>query len=621
VRVRVSARHRGDAVGADALIAVAQRGVVQHLAQLDQPELRSRLEKAAADLESLGQNEAAADLQRMLQFASAPERADPTALGHLLAGSVHGLLRQVLRGGEVVARRDLAALREDLAGRRYPRRRLLELLRAWVDGPEGLGEQAIVEVEDSAEGPSAGAARWSGQGPTVDVLQARFPALAAQLPFDRPAEAFWLAAWWRQRPHPPAWLPAQLLEGSGGLQDAARALLGEAGPRRELAELDAKVQEGTLLGDQVEAALDLGRQSAVGVMSVLLEERTLRLPVRLAAAELLRRVAADLPLAERLPSEALARLATEHGLLADADLRPLDAALAAARSLAAVERDLGSTTAARLVEEVYPVLVAPVTDRLSEAIAGWPLLGAPPDGMTALEGAASRVLGEVEQVFADLSRGGFQGCLQLWQVGERVIAPLLHAHGRVAVLLVDGMRADLWLRLRGPLAEALPQRHLRERWAVVTAPTRTAEAVTSLARGRPVAAGEVEEHGELPAPFAHLGYQTGLLVGADRDRRTQDLLDLWRDGPPLSVAVATGVDERLHHSPVDLAALLTESVAALKRAVLPTLQALPAGVPLVVMADHGFRENRSWGRGAVDRYAHGGPSVAESVVPVAVLEP
>src|SRR5262245_62850901 len=33
------------------------------------------------------------------------------------------------------------------------------------------------------------------------------------------------------------------------------------------------------------------------------------------------------------------------------------------------------------------------------------------------------------------------------------------------------------------------------------------------------------------------------------------------------------------------------------------LDALPDDVPLVVLADHGFRENRSWGRGSETRYA------------------
>ncbi len=87
------------------------------------------------------------------------------------------------------------------------------------------------------------------------------------------------------------------------------------------------------------------------------------------------------------------------------------------------------------------------------------------------------------------------------------------------------------------------------------------------------------------------------------------------------MAVATGVDERLHRTSVEVAALLDESAAGLARRVLPSLTALPSTVPLVVLADHGFRENPTWGRGPDGRYRHGGLSLEESVIPVSVLEP
>jgi hypothetical protein len=85
------------------------------------------------------------------------------------------------------------------------------------------------------------------------------------------------------------------------------------------------------------------------------------------------------------------------------------------------------------------------------------------------------------------------------------------------------------------------------------------------------------------------------------------------------VAVATGVDEALHRSSGDLASLVDETVAGLERRIVPTLHALPDGVPLVVLADHGFRENPSWGRGPGSRYGHGGLSLEESVIPVATF--
>jgi Family of unknown function (DUF6079) len=601
------------------LVATARRGVAQHLAELGRPEPRARLERAADDLASLGQAEVAADLARLLGLAAAPERADAVAVAHLVAGPAGGVLRKVLRGGQVVVRRDLAALRSELAGRRYPRARLLELLRAWVDGDpaETVQEGAVVEVVDGDEarpaaGPEAG-------GATAAFLRGRFPELAALLPAQRPADAFWLAAWWADRPGPPAWLPSALLA-APGLVEAARAAAAEPAPRAELAGLDGRLGARTLAGDQLAAALDLGLADPSSVLAALLDERLLRVPVRLAAAELTRRLAGDPALAGRLAG-GLERLAAEHPLVAPADLAPLQAVREAADRLAALERRLPGAGAAELVGEVYPSCHAPVAGLLSQAAGGWAGAGLPHEALEAFAAAARHRLDEAEAAFQLAARADWPGCLRIWEVGEAVVAPLLAAHGRVAVLLVDAMRADLWLRLRERLRAALPGRSLVERWAVVPEPTRSAEAVASLYLGRRVGGGEVAGPGDLPRPFVHLGAPAAAVVGADADGRGAEARERWRSGPAVTVVVATGVDERLHRAPVELADLLADALAGLERRVLPALEALPEGVPLVVLADHGFRENRWWGRGSEARYAHGGLSLEESVVPVATLAP
>jgi hypothetical protein len=38
------------------------------------------------------------------------------------------------------------------------------------------------------------------------------------------------------------------------------------------------------------------------------------------------------------------------------------------------------------------------------------------------------------------------------------------------------------------------------------------------------------------------------------------------------------------------------------------------------LADHGFRENPSWGKGPEGRYLHGGTSLEECIVPVIVAK-
>ena len=162
---------------------------------------------------------------------------------------------------------------------------------------------------------------------------------------------------------------------------------------------------------------------------------------------------------------------------------------------------LPAATPADLVGDLYPSLCAPVAGLLCAAGAGWAAAGLAPEALEAFAEAARRRLGEAETAFQEAARRDWPGCLRIWEVGEAVVAPLLAEHGRVAVLLVDAMRADLWLRLRGRLREALPGRSLAERWAVVPEPTRTAEAMASLSLGRRVGGGELTGPRELPAPF------------------------------------------------------------------------------------------------------------------------
>lgn len=609
---------------ADAVTAMAERGVREHLGELHRPEHRGRLEQAVDHLADLGRQETAADLRALLALVADPAKADPLAVAHLLAGPLGAVVGDVLTGGRLVVRRNIAGLRDDLAGRRFPKRRLLELLAAWVDPDGSMPAGAFVEVVDTAEPGPADASDGRRAGATAQFLYRRFPRLAALLPGERAGECFWLAAWWAAQAKdadPPGWLPGGLLDEGALLAAAAEAATGDLGARAELAELDARIGPESLLGDQVGAALRLADRPALAVADVLAGERLLRHPLRLAADDLARRVAGDWQLSERLSNLDLEKLAGGHTLVGAPELAPLGFVLRAAGHLATLERRLPASSCRDLVEEIYPSSVAPVPALLSHAelaLIGPSLLSA--EAMQSVRLAAARTLGAADDAYGRHADAGFPGCLRIWEVGAAVVAPLLAVHDRVAVLIVDAMRADVWNGFRASLAPALPGRPLRQAWAVVPQPTRTREAIAALYLGRPVAAGSgPDATTDLGPPFSHLGFESTALVGVDRDGSAAALRDLWAGGARIAVAVATGVDEALHRSSADVASLLDEVVAGLERRIVPTLHALPAGVPLVVLADHGFRENRSWGRGPGSRYGHGGLSLEESVIPVATF--
>ncbi|MDA8073643.1 MAG: hypothetical protein M0Z40_00100 [Actinomycetota bacterium] len=263
-----------------------------------------------------------------------------------------------------------------------------------------------------------------------------------------------------------------------------------------------------------------------------------------------------------------------------------------------------------LAEDVYASHAAAVPWLVSRAeLAASSGSLADPAAVARAHDAAARLLSQANEALDRHGATGLPGCLMVWDIGHQVVEPLLRSHGRVAVLLVDALRADLGAELAARLAGVLPGRTITRRLAVVPAPTRTAEALAALASGIPLPAGSA---GSAPRVRA------GRALGADRDYHATALRELWSGGPPLSVAVTTAVDERLHRTSAELGALLADAVSGLERRLLPSLAALPGEVPFVVLADHGFRENPSWGRGPEGRYVHGGTSLEECVVPVIV---
>ncbi len=659
--------HLGDplpVVDRDALVAMCARGVAEHLCELADADIRSRLADAASDLETLGRNELAGDLRRLLALAEgstgdvgrvetahvSSEQEDATfgELASLLGEDLQRTVRDVLAGTQLIVTRDLAALREDLIGRRYPKRRLVELLQAWVDAAGDVPPNGFVEVVDSADaegvGPAAGGGGGSGgrsgggagggsgggvggdgdgaRGRTTGLLETRWPSLAAQLPDGQRWEAFWLAAWWVGKPGPPPWLPAGLLAQPDQLARAAQASRSDPNALSVLADLDRRAGPGTVVGGQIESALGLSEASAADAVRVLTTESLLRHPLRLAGDALLRRLAGDWQLVTRLGLPDLAAVEAAHALVDKDELAALTLALEAGQHLAEVERRLADASAVELVGDLYAEHAAAVPALLSQAevmAAAGSLVD--PDAVVAVAAAARRLLGEADTAFRRMADSGFPGCLAIWDVGRTVIQPLLEEHGRVAVLLVDALRVDLGAQLAEKLGRQLPERVLTRRWAVVPAPTRTVEALTALSTGAPVPAGAgvgPNDGGSPIVPFAHLGYESTVVLGADRDHHAASLRQLWTDGPPLSVAVATGIDERLHRTSSELAGLLSDVLSGLERRVVPSLSLLPDDVPLVVLADHGFRENPSWGFGPEGRYVHGGTSLEECVVPVMV---
>ncbi len=155
-------------------------------------------------------------------------------------------------------------------------------------------------------------------------------------------------------------------------------------------------------------------------------------------------------------------------------------------------------------------------------------------------------------------------------------------HSGVLYLLMDGMRWDLWEKIKSDFFGKMPERFrfVREGVFWVNQPSDT-------------------------APQMERFDQELRKVHGDRD--VQDLL--WK---------VSGIDEKVHTEKGPLSHLFGNVVSYLRLEILYRLKALPSRTLLILFADHGFVENPSFSpanKYESPRYLHGKDSPLEVIVP------
>ena len=155
-------------------------------------------------------------------------------------------------------------------------------------------------------------------------------------------------------------------------------------------------------------------------------------------------------------------------------------------------------------------------------------------------------------------------------------------YNRVVYLLMDGMRWDLWEKIKKDFFARMPDRFRVVREGVLWAHRPTTTSV------------------QLP----HL---------------EQALRDAYPEsGPAELLWKISGIDERIHAEKGGLEHLFSSVIRYLDLELLHRLRDLPSRTLLVLFADHGFVENPGFNHGdkyAADRYTHGRDTPFEVIVP------
>ncbi len=588
---------------------VVDRGVLQYLERLREPRFREAIESAAHGLEQVGKGALVSRIRGLLALdrdgGDVLRRAE-----ELATREVVDALNDALAGRAVLVERSFDELAERIAGKSFPRDKLVRLVDRWIDGETPLGPDDYVKVVAGSLGRSAGSRLFA-------FVAERFPELSS---------------WWRGEGEGRASRLAALAFSEGTafeLEPERRSLLEAAFESfsREDPEAAAQVLDGieAELTPEERGRLLPGEDDPVLLLKAAFEERAFRFRQQERAHRLIRAILEGStseksfralegiepperpePLERRLGTRPLARAAASatairRAVRASADLDSPPESTSEWETLYREHLALTPIAIATLEEEVRELALqdrfdlAPFVKEALRALD--PLAAAFERFYLARVPAWTEKAAERPRMLPDL----------FGEIRAKYRKKLSPAEERF--VLMDGMRWDTWTRLREGLLPRLSVSYrvideiaLWSRFPTTTQPQLDVAGIHlpgfSLAAESPEPFGRARREGAIPG-FHRLSGPNGEAI---------DRLNL--------------VDEKIHESTAALADLLREIDLHARRTLAVALEEARPGTLVFMFSDHGFREERRWSsadRHRRPRYAHGGASPWEVITPLAVL--
>jgi hypothetical protein len=591
------------------LQSVVDRGVLQYLERLREPQFREAIESSAHGLEQLGKGALVSRMRALLAI----DRDGPDIVRRaeeLLSREVIEALNDALAGRAVLVERSFDELAERILGKSFPRDKLARLVERWIDGEAPLGPDDYVKVVAGSLGRSAGSKLFS-------FVAERYPELSS---------------WWRGEGESKASRLAVLAfsDGAASELEPERTSLLEAAFEsfsRENPEAAAQVLEG------VEAELtpeERGRllpreDDPLALLKGAYEERAFRFRQQERAHRLLRAILAASPSEKSMRAlEGLEPPERPEPLERRLGTRPLARALASAIAIrravvASSDRETPPESASAW-EALYrehlaltPLAIATLEEEVRELDLGDRFDLAP--FAKEARGAVDPLAAAFERYYLAQVSGWTEKSPErprmlpdlFGEIRAKYRGKLRPAEERF--VLMDGMRWDTWTRLRESLLPRLSAsyRVIDEIALWSRYPTTTKEQL----EGAGIHSPEISLAAESPGPFGP-ARREGVIPGFHRlsgpNGEAIDRLNL--------------VDEKIHESTAALADLNREIDLHARRTLAVALEEARPGTLVFVFSDHGFREERRWtpaDRHRRPRYAHGGASPWEVITPLAVL--
>ncbi|UCG11163.1 MAG: hypothetical protein JSU72_11430 [Deltaproteobacteria bacterium] len=570
-------------------------GIVETLEALQSPSVQEKLLPYLEGLDLVGKKEQANGIRRLLEIPAKESAEIFDQVEQAVTPQVLEGINEAFRGKVVVVQRNLDELYQRLIHRKYTLAHTRKILQNWLK-EEGVSEDTFVHFLGAGDETSPG---HDEQGLTGFVQEecAHLTPLLREVGQRQLAQAMLASLWTEQYRIPPEDVLALFPFLNRGTESDGKRFLGD------LAELALMLQSRK---PELFEAFILSAEEDSSFIQTLWSHLASRPPGEIFDKETIFPAILREAFERLLGVDEVSNISTsvESGFERPAATRvflerreEMSAALKSyhlfKKKRKALKRPKSSEPGVfHKWESTFIQAMSPIPSLVEVLKTQLARIGIPaPPFFKEEEKQARRMLVEINRDFTDF----YQKAVPIWEKGETPRPTMIQDipfllskkrnvpdHAHVLYLLLDGMRWDLWERIKQDFFGKMPDRFRLVREGALWAhqPTTTS---------------------------AQQPYLEQALLAAYPDRNQEELL--WK---------ISGTDEKIHAEKGGLEHLFGNVLRYLELDLFFRLRDLPARTLLVLFADHGFVENPGFSttdKYAADRYIHGQDTPFEVIVP------
>ena len=176
---------RPELPGLSTIESTIDRGIREYIPALSEAKNRERLISYCGGLKEVGKIKIADSIKRLLDFDASDISNDPEVslkeMENILNSEVIRAINDAFSGKVMVVSRDIDELYENMIERSFPKERLVNIFREWLQGGEDLKEETYIRVTSSKRGGFLALPHPSHYHTLSEIVQDRYPELTGLL--------------------------------------------------------------------------------------------------------------------------------------------------------------------------------------------------------------------------------------------------------------------------------------------------------------------------------------------------------------------------------------------------------------------------------------------------------